>query len=68
VSMLPTGYCCWCDSSGCYRCRPTPVQMYWKCAHHPSALENFFGDRYTCEWMCHTQELRPHHSGFHPGQ
>jgi hypothetical protein len=41
-------------------------QHYWRCAHHPSAIENFFDHRTTCEWGCHEQTLLWHHSGFHP--
>jgi hypothetical protein len=41
-------------------------QYYWRCAHYPSALTNFFERRPRCEWMCHTQELRWYHGGEHP--
>ena len=60
-------------TQGPYPCRtqrmePTPpeYQHYWRCEHHPSALENFFRKRHTCEWMCHAEELRWHHHGNHP--
>jgi hypothetical protein len=43
-----------------------PHQYFWKCEHHPVATQNFFEHRATCEWGCHTQELRWHHSGFSP--
>lgn len=43
-----------------------PVQFFWRCAHHPSAIENFFEKRTTCEWGCHTQELKWYHHGMHP--
>jgi hypothetical protein len=39
---------------------------YWRCAHHTSAIDNFFDHRLTCEWSCHTQELQWHHNGMHP--
>ena len=41
-------------------------QRYWRCAHHPSAIENFFEKRTLCEWDCHTQELMWFHNGTHP--
>lgn len=41
-------------------------QHYWRCAHHPSSIANFFEKRTTCEWECHTQELRWYHNGEHP--
>ena len=44
---------------------PTP-QNFWRCAHHTSAIENFFSTRQTCEWGCHTTELRWYHSGESP--
>jgi len=54
----------------CARCTtkasPPPFQYYWRCAHHPSAIDNFFEKLAGCEWMCHAQELRWHHSGAHP--
>lgn len=28
-------------------------------------MENFFTDITTCEWECHTQELKWYHSGEH---
>lgn len=40
-------------------------QRFWRCAHHPSAIENFYDGRTTCEWDCHTTTLQPHHGGFH---
>lgn len=40
-------------------------QYYWRCEHHPSAIENFFTNRETCEFECHKQPLRWHDSGFH---
>jgi len=39
---------------------------YWRCAHYPSAIENFFSTRRTCEWGCHTTTLEWHHSGVNP--
>ena len=41
-------------------------QHYWRCAHYPSAIDNFFDGRTACEWGCHAQALRSHHSGVHP--
>lgn len=41
-------------------------QNFWRCAHHPSAMENFFTDITACEWECHTQKLEWYHSGEHP--
>jgi hypothetical protein len=46
-----------------------PTQMFqnfWRCAHHPSALENFEARRTTCEFECHCQPLRWYHNGVHP--
>jgi hypothetical protein len=43
-----------------------PFQRYWRCAHYPSALENFQSTRQTCEWDCHTQKLEWWHGGEHP--
>lgn len=40
-------------------------QHYWRCAHHPSAIDNFFEKRATCEWQCHETPLRSHDSGIH---
>ena len=45
----------------------TTFQYFWRCEHHPSAMENFFERRTTCELVgCHTQELKWYHFGFHP--
>ena len=41
-------------------------QYYWRCAHHTSAIQNFFEQRNTCEWCCHAQRLQWHDSGYHP--
>jgi hypothetical protein len=41
-------------------------QRYWRCAHHPSAIENFFDGRKECQWECHKQELHWYHNGTHP--
>ena len=46
--------------------KPPEFQYHWRCAHHPSSIENFFDFRTTCEWDCHTQELRWYHNGEHP--
>jgi hypothetical protein len=43
-----------------------PRQLFWRCEHHPLAIDNFFAQRAECEWCCHTQELRWHHNGTHP--
>jgi hypothetical protein len=40
-----------------------PYQKFWRCAHYPSAISNFFSTRQTCEWDCHTQDLRWHDHG-----
>ena len=40
-------------------------QHYWRCAHYPSAIDNFFDGRTACEWMCHTTPLHSYDSGFH---
>ncbi len=44
----------------------TEYQHFWCCAHHPSAIQNFFEKRHECEWECHTQELKWYHSGKNP--
>lgn len=41
-------------------------QYFWRCAHHPRAIENFFEKRVTCELDCHTTNLEWHHRGIHP--
>lgn len=41
-------------------------QHFWRCAHYPLSIENFFSGRTTCEWGCHTQELKWWHCGVHP--
>ena len=41
-------------------------QLLWRCAHHTSALENFFERRTSCEWECDTQELKWYHGGEYP--
>lgn len=43
-----------------------PFQNFWRCAHHPSALENFEARRTTCEFECHCQPLRWYHNGTQP--
>lgn len=60
-----------CDQHGITRepcpCRQDYVptyQRYWRCAHHPSALQNFFARRYACEWGCN--EMKPQRDGKHP--
>lgn len=40
-------------------------QHYWRCAHHPSCIENFFESRQRCEWDCHTTALHSTDSGYH---
>jgi len=45
---------------------PTEFQHFWRCAHHPSALQNFQDERTECMWECHTQELKSWHNGSHP--
>lgn len=44
----------------------TDHQRFWRCAHHPSAIDNFFGALTTCEWGCHDEALRWYHRGNHP--
>ena len=44
----------------------TEFQIFWRCAHHTSAMENFFEKRATCEWDCHCQPLRWFDKGVHP--
>lgn len=45
---------------------PQPaVQLFWRCAHHPSALVNFFAQRAVCQLDCHRTELRWHDNGTH---
>jgi hypothetical protein len=45
---------------------PSSFQSFWRCAHYPSAINNFFAGRTSCGWLCHTQELQWHHGGEHP--
>jgi hypothetical protein len=44
----------------------TEFQYFWRCAHHPSSIDNFFAGRTECMWECHTQELKWYHGGVHP--
>jgi hypothetical protein len=53
------------EGSTSFQTAPQPPH-YWRCAHHTSAIENFFDHRMTCEWGCHAQELQWHHTGVHP--
>ena len=46
--------------------RPTEYQHYWCCAHHPSAIDNFFEGRLLCAWECHAEELKWYHNGQSP--
>ena len=41
-------------------------QNFWCCAHHASAIDNFFEKRTTCEWDCHAQPLQWFHCGKNP--
>lgn len=43
----------------------TVFQKFWRCAHHTSAIQNFFEKRHECEWGCHEQELEWYHNGTH---
>lgn len=80
MSILPrephTERCVW-----CYRARPVTIprepcecsygaplryQIFWRCAHHPIATDNFFHNRMTCEWLCHATKLEWYHGGVHP--
>jgi hypothetical protein len=44
---------------------PRTFQYFWRCAHHPSAIENFFDVRTMCDRGCHAERLRWHHNGTH---
>jgi len=44
----------------------TDYQHFWRCAHYPSAMTNFFLNLKKCEWSCNEQPLRWHHLGSHP--
>jgi hypothetical protein len=48
------------------RSPPALHQHYWRCAHHPSAIDNFFERRTLCVFECHAQLLEWHHNGMHP--
>lgn len=41
-------------------------QNFWRCAHHPSAIDNFFGGFLSCERGCHNTPIFWHHAGVHP--
>jgi hypothetical protein len=43
-----------------------PYQFFWRCAHHPSAIDNFFSETRSCGWGCHLAELKWHHNGVSP--
>jgi hypothetical protein len=34
------------------------VQQYWRCEHHPSALQNYQEELEVCAYGCHLNELR----------
>lgn len=40
-------------------------QAFWKCAHYPSSIDNFFNAD-SCEHGCDRTELRWYHNGCHP--
>jgi hypothetical protein len=61
LRTLRVGRCIWCygDPCHCYN-PPTPLQAdmfqnYWRCEHHPNAIENFFKPLAACE-LCNTGE------------
>jgi hypothetical protein len=39
--------------------RPEPFQHYWRCKHHPIALDNFFSELTECERGCDNEEYYP---------
>jgi hypothetical protein len=42
----------------------TPHQRFWRCEHHPSAIDNYFvHKRFGCEHACEKTELRPWDNG-----
>ena len=41
-------------------------QNFWRCAHHPSAINNFYDKRTSCEYMCQSVPLEWWHGGMHP--
>jgi len=45
---------------------PPEAQHFWRCAHHPSAIDNYFERRTECMWDCDAQRLEWYHSGSHP--
>jgi len=45
---------------------PTEFQHFWRCAHYPSALQNFQDNRTECEWECTCVPLKWYHNGTHP--
>jgi hypothetical protein len=55
---LPYGKC------ACFN-TPPEFQNFWRCAHHPSAIANYFAKRIVCENGCHAAELHWQDNGFH---
>lgn len=53
-------------SKNTHHAEQAPFQGYWRCAHHLSAIDNFFDRRYSCEWGCHKTTLEWYHCGVHP--
>lgn len=41
------------------------LQYFWRCAHHTSAIDNFFAGRGACERGCHLTPLQSSDSGYH---
>jgi hypothetical protein len=42
------------------------IQWFWRCAHFPSSMANFYDKREHCDWRCDTNELRWFHNGCSP--
>lgn len=45
---------------------PTGTQDFWRCKHHPSAINNYYIDRDYCGYGCEKNELRWFDNGCKP--
>jgi hypothetical protein len=41
----------------------TGYQRFWRCEHHPVAIDNFSEGTHICEWGCDLTKLEWHHNG-----
>jgi hypothetical protein len=48
------------------RRKGTDMQQFWRCEHHPSALQNYQDEIEACVFGCHLNELRWWDNGCKP--